>query len=88
VLLCPKLLLAVTIGGFMTITYAKDAELLLLNVRSTDLHVTPEQFDRLCQDNPDLRLELSSNGELTIVAPAFGESGEQNFDLNGQVWLW
>ena len=72
----------------MTITYAKDAELLLLNVRSTDLHVTPEQFDRLCQDNPDLRLELSSNGELIIMAPAFGESGEQNFDLNGQVWYW
>jgi Uma2 family endonuclease len=72
----------------MTITYAKDAEILLLNVRSTDLHVTPEQFDRLCQDNPDLRLELSSNGELIIMAPAFGESGEQNFDLNGQVWYW
>jgi hypothetical protein len=40
----------------MTISYATDSERFLLSVRSTDLHVTPEQFDRLCFDNPDLHL--------------------------------
>jgi Uma2 family endonuclease len=69
-------------------SHATDVEPLLLNVRSKYLHVTPEQFDRLCQDNPDLRLELSNKGELIVMAPTFGESGEKNGNLFGRVWAW
>jgi Uma2 family endonuclease len=72
----------------MTIIHATDAEPVLLNVRSKYLHVTPEQFDRLCQDNPDLRLELTNKGELIVMAPTFGESGEKNGNLFGRVWAW
>ncbi|MBA3923122.1 MAG: Uma2 family endonuclease [Nostocaceae cyanobacterium] len=61
---------------------------LLLDVSNTTLHVTPEQFDRLCIDNPDLRLELTSDGKLIVMAPTFGESGNRNFDLLGQVYVW
>jgi Uma2 family endonuclease len=72
----------------MTISDATDSEQFLLSVRSTDLHVTPEQFDRLCFDNPDLRLELTANGELIIIAPTFGESGEKNVGLVYQIADW
>lgn len=72
----------------MTISYATDSEQFLLSVRSTDLHVTSEQFDRLCFDNPDLRLELTANGELIIMAPTFGESGEKNVGLVYQIADW
>ncbi len=61
---------------------------LLLDVSNTTLTVTPEQFDRLCIDNPDLRLELTPNRELIVMAPAGGESSERNGDLFGQVWYW
>jgi Uma2 family endonuclease len=61
---------------------------LLLNVSHAKLTVTPEHFDQLCIDNPDLRLELQKDGELIVMAPAGGESGEQNLDLAGQVWYW
>jgi Uma2 family endonuclease len=61
---------------------------LLLDVSNTTLTVTPEQFDRLCIDNPDLRLELTPNLELIVMAPAGGESSERNGDLFGQVWYW
>jgi Uma2 family endonuclease len=61
---------------------------LLLDVSNTTLTVTPEQFDLLCIDNPDLRLELTPNRELIVMAPAGGESGERNNDLSGQVWYW
>jgi Uma2 family endonuclease len=40
---------------------AVNTEPLLLDVSSTILTVTSEQFDRLCLDNPDLRLELTPN---------------------------
>ena len=72
----------------MNSTYAIDTEPLLLNVRTTDLHVTPAQFDNLCQANPDLRLELTSTGKLIVMAPTFGESGKRNLSLAMQVGVW
>jgi Uma2 family endonuclease len=72
----------------MNSTYAIDTEPLLLNVRTTDLHVTPAQFDNLCRTNPDLRLELTSNGKLIVMSPTFGESGKRNLSLAMQVGVW
>ncbi len=65
-----------------------DTQPLLLNVSNTVLTVTSEQFDRLCADNPDLRLELTPNRELIVMAPAGGESGEKNGDLFLDVGIW
>ena len=61
---------------------------LLLDVSDTSLHVTSEQFDRLCPKNPDLRLELTKDGELIVMPPAFGETGEKNLKLGSQVCVW
>jgi Uma2 family endonuclease len=61
---------------------------LLLDVSHATLTVTPEEFDRLCIDNPDLRLELTADGELIVMAPAGGESGEKNLDLGMDVGFW
>lgn len=61
---------------------------LLLNVSNTTLSVSSEQFDRLCIDNPDLRLELTANGELIVMPPTGGESGEKNLDLAMDVGFW
>jgi Uma2 family endonuclease len=72
----------------MTIATSTDTQPLLLNVSNTTLHVTPEQFDILCLDNRDLRLELSHTGELIVMTPAFPISGKQNADLVIQVGMW
>ena len=42
---------------------------LLLDVSNTTLTVTPAQFDLLCIDNPDLRLELTPDLKLIVMAP-------------------
>ncbi|MGL5941714.1 MAG: hypothetical protein ACRC2S_15285 [Waterburya sp.] len=48
----------------MTIaTSSIDPQPLLLDVSGITLHVTPEQFDRLSQTNPNLRLELTKDGD-------------------------
>ncbi len=60
----------------------------LLDVSDVKLIVTPEHFDRLCIQNPDLRLELTKEGELMIMPPAGGESSEKNFDLAMEVGIW
>ena len=60
----------------------------LLNVSNTRLTMTSAQFDRLCIDNPDLRLELTPDFELIVMAPTGGESGRKNFKLSGQLFVW
>jgi Uma2 family endonuclease len=65
-----------------------DTQPLLLDVSTTTLTVTPEQFVSLCLKNPDLRLELTPNRELMVMVPALPISGERNGDLSGQVWYW
>ena len=65
-----------------------DRHPLFLDVSNAVLHVTPEDFDQLCLDNPDLRLELTKEGELIVMAPAGGESSRRNSDLNTDVNLW
>jgi Uma2 family endonuclease len=66
----------------------QSVDTLLLDVTNAKLKVTPEHFDQLCVDNPDLRLELTKDGELIVMAPAGGESSEKNGDLFGEVWYW
>jgi Uma2 family endonuclease len=63
-------------------------ETVAVNIHSADIHVMPAQFDRLCQDNPDLRLELSREGKLIVMSPTFGESGKRNLSLAIQVGNW
>jgi Uma2 family endonuclease len=61
---------------------------LLLDISTTTLTVTPEQFVSLCLKNPDLRLELNPNRELIVMVPTLPISGKRNGDLSGQVWYW
>jgi Uma2 family endonuclease len=60
----------------------------LLDIHSITLRVTHEEFEKLCQDNPELRLELTANGELITMVPVALESSEKNGDLFGEVWAW
>jgi Uma2 family endonuclease len=70
------------------LTPSVDTQSLLIDVSNTTLTVTPEQFDRLCIDNPDLRLELTPDRKLIVMAPTGGESGKRNFKLSGQLFVW
>ena len=48
---------------------------LLLDVHRITLRVTHEEFEKLCQDNLDRSFELTATGELIVMAPVGGESG-------------
>jgi Uma2 family endonuclease len=68
--------------------HSLEAKPLLLDVRSITLRVTHEEFEKLCQDNPDLRLELTKDGQLITMAPAGWESSKRNSKLNSRVDIW
>ena len=54
----------------------------------TSLRLTAEQFEQVCRDNPDLRLELTSTGGLIVMPPAGSKTGKRNFNLSGQLMVW
>jgi Uma2 family endonuclease len=52
------------------------------------LRVSDEQFLQFVKANPDLRLERTATGELTIMAPTGSESGSYNFELAIDLGNW
>ncbi|AFZ28678.1 protein of unknown function DUF820 [Gloeocapsa sp. PCC 7428] len=51
-------------------------------------HLSDEQFYQLCVANCDLSLEMSAAGELIIVPPVGGESGNREADLITDLNNW
>jgi Uma2 family endonuclease len=51
-------------------------------------HLTDEQFYKLCIANRDLSLEMSAAGELVIMPPVGGESGNQEAELITDLNIW
>ena len=52
------------------------------------LRVSDEDFWRLCQENPDLRLERTAEGELIVMPPAAPDGSQRNAGLTAQLWNW
>jgi Uma2 family endonuclease len=50
-----------------------------------DLRLTLEQFERVCQANPEAVLELSADGTLIAMTPTGGETGSRNGELVYQL---
>jgi Uma2 family endonuclease len=57
-----------------------------LNVQRTKL--TEEQFMVLCQENPELRLELSAQGELIIMPPTGSAGGWRSGEVFWSLGTW
>jgi len=52
------------------------------------LRCTEEQFRELVKFNPDLRWELTAQGEVIVMAPTGSETGNYNFELNTDLGTW
>jgi len=58
----------------------------ILNLDTVNL--TDEQFYCLCQVNPDWQLERNAQGELIVMPPVGGISGNREADFISLLWLW
>ena len=52
-----------------------------------DLRLSPEQFERVCQANPEAVLELAADGQLIAMTPTGGETSSRNSRLLIQLGL-
>ncbi len=54
----------------------------------TAIDLSDDQFYQLCRNNPDLKFERNTHGELIIMPPTGGETGRRNSSLITDVTLW
>ena len=54
----------------------------------SELKMTDEQFFEFCRINRDLRIERNKYGEISIMPPTGSETGNRNFNIAGQLWVW
>lgn len=52
------------------------------------LKLTDEEFEELVAVNQELRLELDAQGELIIMSPTGGETGNRNFEFYIDLGVW
>lgn len=60
---------------------------LTLNIPPS-VNLTDEQFYQLCVANQYWKLELTAKGELIIMPPTGGSTGNRNSELNLELGLW
>ena len=53
-----------------------------------ELQMTDEQFFEFCQINRDLRIERNKFGEISIMSPTGGTTGNREGNIFGQLWVW
>ncbi|MDZ8033750.1 Uma2 family endonuclease [Nostoc sp. DedSLP04] len=53
-----------------------------------NLQFTDEEFAQIVAVNKELRLELTAKGELIIMSPTGGETGNRNFELYLDLGVW
>ena len=52
------------------------------------MELTDEVFLKLCQANPNINFESTAQGELIVVPPTGGETGNRNLRLTQQLGNW
>ncbi|RAM48383.1 MAG: Uma2 family endonuclease [Hapalosiphonaceae cyanobacterium JJU2] len=59
-----------------------------LTLNLDTVHLTDEQFYQLCQINRELKFERTPKGELIIMPPVGGESGNREAELIIDLGIW
>jgi Uma2 family endonuclease len=52
------------------------------------LDMTDDQFYELCRANPDLKFERNAQGNLVIMSPTGGETGNRNIEIAVDFGNW
>jgi Uma2 family endonuclease len=59
-----------------------------LTLNLDPIHLTDEQFYDICQNNRELKFERNAKGELIIMPPVGGDSGNREADLIIDLGIW
>ncbi|MDQ3253497.1 MAG: Uma2 family endonuclease, partial [Acidobacteriota bacterium] len=63
----------------------QDTNTLVIHFGTVMKKLSEQEFYEFCRLNDELRIELSSEGDLIIMPPTGGKTGIRNFKLTGSV---
>jgi Uma2 family endonuclease len=52
------------------------------------IQLTDNQFYQLCRENPEIKFERNARGELLIMPPTGGGTGNRNFEISVEFGIW
>ncbi len=61
---------------------------IVLNFQEVLKKLSDEDFEDFCRQNPDLKIELTKEGELIVMPPTGGRAGYRNFSLIVEFGKW
>jgi Uma2 family endonuclease len=74
--------------SWLTVSMPEGIEAMTIRPDIPHQRLTDEEFEQLCTQNPELRIEMTSEGELIIMSPASSKGGHLNFLLTGRFFAW
>lgn len=54
---------------------------IVINFRELLAEISDDRFEDFCRQNPDVEMEMTKEGELVIMPPTGGTTGNRNFSL-------
>jgi Uma2 family endonuclease len=52
------------------------------------IQLSDDQFYQLCRNNPEIKFERNSKGEIIIVPPTGGGTGNRNIEIGADFVIW
>ncbi|EGJ35541.1 MULTISPECIES: Uma2 family endonuclease [Moorena] len=52
------------------------------------IELTDDQFYKLCRNNPEIKFERNAKGEVIIMSPTGGETGNHNAEIIIDLGIW
>lgn len=46
------------------------------------------EFEKICQANPDMQIEMNKEGEISVMPPVHSETSEKNSEIGYQLRHW
>jgi Uma2 family endonuclease len=80
--------MATVLDPVTTISLPKNTEAVLLRFGPPKQRLSDEEFEQFCAEHPELRIEMSSEGDMIIMLPVFTEGGKRNFTLTARFGVW
>ncbi len=59
-----------------------------LTIDLSKANISDDQFYYLCRQNETLRFEMTAQGEMIVMSPVGGLSGDREMSLGAKVWNW
>jgi Uma2 family endonuclease len=79
--------MSMTTAG-MTVSMPEGIQTVVMMPEIEHARMTDAEFMEFCAQNPELRIEMTSKGELIVMSPVTGRGGNRNFFLTGRFFGW